>query len=373
MTNTRSGFLTAVKKAEEAASVADNIGGAEGASLRSKADYARANSLISLGDLAAAARAACSALRAARASGSRSDLVDALVGCGYVAKAAPGEMAKAERESRDLERSGSTPSHGGLDLSLEGLISLVAVPLPNGLAYTALAVFICDAALAVVGGHDTPAADDPLRVPNPRVEANARSSLGVSLCQIGSNARGVASMRQAVALWRMVIRDNPHHPPDRYLFASSLYNQAAFMKLSDPAEVAEAEACLREALALAEETDDVQLKQLVLAELANLSGQVGYQAVEPAEAEAFRSQMNQLLTQTGRSPDTTCTICLEPLERPGGSAEKGTASGAGGDADSAVRVMGCCHQFHEDCLVSWWRTLPRQYRPGHGPCPICKT
>jgi len=56
--NTRIGYLAAVEKAKEAASVADIIGGAEGASYRTRADLLLSNCLLSSGNTAAAARAA---------------------------------------------------------------------------------------------------------------------------------------------------------------------------------------------------------------------------------------------------------------------------------------------------------------------------
>jgi len=99
MANTRIGYLAAAENAKEAASVADLIGGAEGAE-RTAADQLLANCLLSLGNVAAAARATCSSRREARAAGSRTLLVMTLVTCGKVANQAPDEMVKAERESR---------------------------------------------------------------------------------------------------------------------------------------------------------------------------------------------------------------------------------------------------------------------------------
>jgi len=88
-----------VDNAKEAATVADLIGGAEGAGRRTEADQFLANCLVRLGNMAAAARAACSSLRAARAAGNRTLLLTSLVVCGTVAHHAPDEMVNAERES----------------------------------------------------------------------------------------------------------------------------------------------------------------------------------------------------------------------------------------------------------------------------------
>ena len=127
-------------------------------------------------------------------------------------------------------------------------------------------------------------------------------------------------------------------------------------------EMVEAEACLREVLALSEEMDDMVLKQTVLRQLSNMCGRLE-QSVGPAEAAALRSRLNALYAQTGRSPDTSCVICLEPLEQPGGGAEQ---DAVGGDTDSFVRVLKCAHQFHRGCLTIWWRTSR------DGVCPLFK-
>ena len=100
MANTRIGYLAAVENAKEAASVADLIGGAEGASRRTEADNLLSTCLLSLGNTAGAARAACSSLRAARAAGNRTLLIESLFTCSIVANKAPDEMVKAEREPR---------------------------------------------------------------------------------------------------------------------------------------------------------------------------------------------------------------------------------------------------------------------------------
>jgi len=115
--NTRIGHLASAEKYTEAVSVADLIGGAGGAVRRSDADQRLAHCLFRMGNTAAAARAACSSLRAARASGSRTFLATSLATCGTLASQAPDEMAKAERESREQERiSGSPSSYGDNDL-----------------------------------------------------------------------------------------------------------------------------------------------------------------------------------------------------------------------------------------------------------------
>ena len=131
MTNTRIGLLAAVEKDGEAATVADLIGGVEGAlgRVRTRTNLSPTNWMTHLGDMAAAALAAVFSLRAARASGNRTMLVSGLTSCGEMARFAPGEMAGAERASREQERIGGSPvSYGGLDLSHEGRISLPTTP-----------------------------------------------------------------------------------------------------------------------------------------------------------------------------------------------------------------------------------------------------
>ena len=82
-------------------------------------------------------------------------------------------MLKAERESREQESLSGAPSLGGL--SQEGYIRLPTneVDLSRlGLAYMEAAVATCEAAVAAVGGHDSPAgaAADYRRVPRLSVE-----------------------------------------------------------------------------------------------------------------------------------------------------------------------------------------------------------
>ena len=175
MTNTRIGLLAAVEKGREAASVTDLIGGAKGAFCRADTDQLISSWLTRLGDMAAAALAASSSLRAARASSNRTMLVIGLISCGKVATIAPGEMANAERASREQERINGYPvSYGGLDLSHEGRISLPTTPAALsrlGLAYNEAAVGICDA--------------NRESFPDVCTEAQARGSLGLCLYNLG--------------------------------------------------------------------------------------------------------------------------------------------------------------------------------------------
>jgi len=211
MTNTRIGFLAAVEKGREAATVADLIGGVEGAFRRANVDQLISNWMIHLGDMAAAALAASSSLRAARASGDRTMLVSGLLACGAVARIAPGEMANAERASREQERiSGYSVLYGGLDLSHEGRISLPATSAAlsrMGLAYNEAAVGICDAALTAAGGRGSPAANDRRSVPDVPMEARARGCVGMCLDDLGEERqRSLKLLRQAVRLRRQQLR-----------------------------------------------------------------------------------------------------------------------------------------------------------------------
>jgi len=205
MENTRIGYLAAAEKAKEAAVAAD-LGGAHAA----ECHRLLADCLIRLGNMADAARAACSSLQAARASGNRSFLVMALGVCGAVAKQEPDEMAKAEKESREQERLGGSPSYDGLDLSQEGRIILpttLADLSRLDLIYYEAAVAICDAALTAAGGRGSAADDDEMRVPSLVLEAEARGDLGLSLHLLRSEGqRGLDLTRQAVVLLRKAVR-----------------------------------------------------------------------------------------------------------------------------------------------------------------------
>jgi len=382
--NTRLGYLAAVAKSKEAASVADLIGGVRGAMRRVHADKLQSHCLVRLGNMAAAARVACSSLRAARAAGRRPSLLLALVACGTVAQKAPDEMLKAERESREQERrGGSFPSYGDLDLSQEGRISLPTTPAGLSrleLAYYEAAVATCDAALVAAGGRESPAADDDERVPSLDVEAEARGALGGFLYHLGEWQRGLELLRQALALLRQVLqRAAPGCDAldAKLSLANLLCNLGMVLNSSGardggyaPASVgmAEAEAYLREALELSEETDDMGRKQRLLLTLANMSGRPD-QPVGPAEAAAFRSRLNALYAQAGRNHGTSCTICLEPLEQPDdGAGQGGVGDGVTPDgyANSAVYVLPCAHQFHRGCLSGWWCTR------SDFKCPLCK-
>ena len=243
MANTRIGRHAAVEKAKEAAAVADQIGGVEGAYLRADADILLTRSLLGSGEMAAAARAACSALRAARASGSRSTLIEGLTTCGAVASEAPEEMAEAERESREHERLSGSPCHGGLDLSQEGRISLPTSEIALSrlcITYMEATVVTCDAALAAAAdaalaaadGRGSPAEDDPRGVPSLFIEARVRGNLGVSLFETGEDpARGLELHRQSVVLLRRVIpaASGAEVRAAKSALASNLLNMGAFL------------------------------------------------------------------------------------------------------------------------------------------------
>ena len=339
-----------------------------------QADQLLARCLLSLGITAAAARAACSSLRAARAAGSRTLLVKSLIACGTMAHHAPDEMVNAERESRAQERLGGSPSYGGLDLQQEGRVSLPTTPAALsrlGVAYNEAAIATCDAALTAAGGRDSPAAADPRDVPSRYSEAQVRGCLGIILHNLGERQRGVELLRQAVALLRTVVRRAA--PGSDLLVAkhglASFLCELGAVRNAGSDGTAEAEAGLREALALCEDADFVSLKQDVVRRLANMSGRPD-QPVRPAEAAALRSQLNALYAQAGRNHDTSCTICLETLEQSAGGAETDATDdgrrGADGYTNSAVLVLECGHQFHRGCLSTWWRTQ------SNTACPLCK-
>jgi len=373
---TRAGQLAAVEKFKEASALGDRLGGAMGAYVRACADHLLADTLVRMGEMVAASGAACSCLRFSRSSGNISKLIGALTICGAVAKEAPAEMAKAERECRAQERlSGCLPSYGGIDLSQEGRIRLPTTPAALSLAYNEAAVALCDTALEAVGGRGSRAAADDRLVLTLHEEATARGTLALALEGREERQRSVDLLRQAVALMRQVVRAAPPGPDalePKGELASWLHNLSHELRQiyleggvsnRDSDGMAGAEACMREALALSEETHDVALKQAVLTSLSNLSGRGG--PVEPAEAAALRSRMNALYVQTGRSPDTDCAICLEPLEQPTDQEATG-GNVATSDGTSSVVVLGCGHQFYRRCMDTWFHSKT------HFTCPLCK-
>jgi len=375
MSNMRIDYLAAADKFKEAASVADLIGGTMGALRRSNAHQLLSSCMFRLGNNAAAARAACSCLQAARVSGCRTILVAALSVCGDAASKAPSEMVNAERARREQERlSGGSPWHGGLDLTQEGRVSLPTTPAALSrlaLAYNEAAVAICDAALAA-GSRGGPTDNDDWRIPLLSVEAQARGSLGVTLYDLCEDQRSLKLLRQAVALRRQAVRTAA--PGNATVLAQRiLANELCMLGgigCHLGSETAKAEACLREALALGKGSSDVRMTVRILRHLINLCGEA-HAVVGPIEAEAFRSRLNQLLVQMGRSVETSCSICLEPLAPPAGDAAEDTAGGggsggAGGPEDSCVRLLQCDHQFHYGCIMPWRRTTLSL------ACPPCK-
>jgi len=353
--NTRIGYLAAVEKYKEAALVADLLA-QDGAYCRAMLDGERSGCLLFMGEMAAAAHAACSALRAARASNG-TGLVTALLACGNVALKAPDEMVKAETESRKHEPHSGSSSYDGLDLSRIILPTTPAALFRLSLAYREAAIAICDMMLA-----DSPTDNGERRVPL-RLEANVRGDLGASLYKLGGDRqRSFELFRQAVALLRQQMRTAPGVDPEAVRsLAAWLGYLASVLNDEGPDQYAEAEACLREALKLSKETDDVLVKQIALRDLANLSCRPD-QPMGFSEAAALRSRLNTLSAQNGRTTDTNCTICLEPLEQPAGAEQDAVSGGR----EAAVRVMSCYHQFHLHCLSTW------QHTTSNTACPICK-
>jgi len=213
-----------------------------------------------------------------------------------------------------------------------------------------------------------------------KAEAHARGSLAVSIFDLSADLqRSLDLVRQAVALMRRAVRTaapGKEVMEVKLTLASWLNNLGNMlnsisqgrMRMSFPNSMVEAEACFREALELSKESNDVSLMQTVLANLANMSYQSG-QTVGPTEAATLRARLNTLYAQTGREPDTTCTICLELLEsieQPGGGADGAVGDGFRGSDDSTVQVLKCGHQFHYGCISTWWRTTSNTV------CPICK-
>ena len=204
------------------------------------------------------------------------------------------------------------------------------------------------------------------------MEAEERACLASRLFNLGEEQRGSELLRQAVALLRLAVRRTGPGSDllaAKHTLAALLCNLVAMEDAGSDGTPAEAEACLREALALCEDTDDVSLKQTVLRDLINMSG-LPDQPVKMAEAAALRSRLNALYAQAGRNHDTSCTICLETLEQSDGGAEKDAADhgdrGADGYTNSAVYVLNCGYQFHRGCLCTWWRTAASV------ACPLCK-
>jgi len=177
-------------------------------------------------------------------------------------------------------------------------------------------------------------------------------------------------LRHAVALRRHVLRTAaPGHSTldAQRMLADQLYALGAVWYCHPSKEVTEAEACLREALALCEGLEDAFLTGKTLSLVINLCGEA-HAMVGPAEAETFRVRLNQLLVQMCREPETSCSICLEPLAPSAdGAAEDAAGLGGTGPSDSCVRVLECYHQLHYGCSMSWRNTASNWQE-----CPLCR-
>jgi len=281
-------------------------------------------------------------------------------------------MVKAKKESREQERLRPTPDLGGLDLSQEGRVSLPTTRVALfrlGLAYNERALAICESALAAAGGRGSTAAVNKRLVPSLSIEARARGALGSPLHGMGEQRqRSLDLAQQAVAQLRQVLQTAPAEGnseciTDGKLLAGQLCYlggmQADLVGRGGPGSdgQAEAEACMREALELNEAdvgTIDLNLQEVALTRLANMTKQYD-------QSLPLRAQLNELLVQTERSPDTSCAIwyalapsciirslpsgkpsrsSLDPLEQAGGGAGgDGTGDGgrlAGGDTGAPV-------------------------------------
>jgi len=331
--------------------VEDLIGGAFGAGLSADTDHLLSQCHVYLGDLAAAARAAVSSLHAARAAGNRTFLVIALCQCGEVAQLAPVEMIKMETEYR--EREGAL----GACLHSEGRISLpttARATRSKGVAYLQAALSTCTAAVGAAGGRGSPAAADQRRVPTLLAELMVRNSLAACLAASNKERPRATELRELVSLARQTVQTAAQCdvPMAQRMLADRLSSLGGGLTTFEGFD--EADACLHESLALSECVGDVQVLTGTLRQLVNIRGNADTAVAggRYAEAEEFRSRLNALLVQKGRSIESHCSICLELLTQP--------VVGGG------VLVLGCNHQFHTGCILAWQATTPVC------SCPMCK-
>ena len=305
-----------------------------------------------MGDLAAAAHTAASSLHAARVLGNRTFLVVALANCGAVAQLVPAEMIKMETEYR--EREGPL----GSVLLSEGRVGLPTTAHATrsmGVAYHQVALAICDAALATAGGRGSPTAADQRRVPTLLAELMVRNSLASCLSASNTDRSLATERRELVCLSRQTVQTAARIdvPMAQRMLADKLSSLGGVLMTMEGG-LDEADACMRESLALGEGLGDVQVIAATLRRMVNIRGNADNTVADGryAEAEVFRSRLNGLLVQMGRSIETHCSICLESLTQP--------AWGGG------VLVLVCNHQFHTGCIVAWQKTTPVCL------CPICK-
>jgi hypothetical protein len=332
-----------------------------------------ANAWLRCGDVPAALRAARLASTCAEASGDVAQCVEAKIALGTAFMKLPDE----------------TESHRDTN-------GLATEPVAEAIAIFREAVALCEREWAASAAGTPPVAfapmpGPPMETPAGRLrdrdrdrdrrlqaaEASARSNLARALH--GSDpARALVELERAVALRRRVLADAGAEanteaddvPEKRRQLASTLCNYAAILSAAD--QLGAARSAFEEALPHARSGGDPGLERVILTNLVSMASSDGAPVLGPAsrgkppaadarspadaplpppaptyQSAAYLERLREVIESTGRSADTICCCCLEPLDDP-----------------QTVVALGCSHLLHRQCAIEWSQRS--------AVCPQCK-
>ena len=323
-----------------------------------------ANAWLRYGDVPAALRAARLASTCAEASGDVAQCVEAKIVLGTAFRKLPDDA----ESHRDVN-------------------GLATEPVAEAIAICREAVALCEREWATSSAGTPLAAPAPTCTPGPpsetpagrlrAAEASARSNLARALH--GSDpARALVELERAVALRRRVLADSGAEadteadavPEKRRQLASTLCNYAAVLSAAD--QLGAARSAFEEALPHARSGGDPGVERAILSNLVSMASSDGAPVLGPAsggkppaadarspadaplpppaptyQSAAHLERLREVIESTGRSADTICCCCLEPLDDP-----------------QTVVALGCSHLLHRQCAIEWSQRS--------AVCPQCK-
>ena len=291
------------------------LGGKPAAERLCGAHLVHSNCLMQLRDAVAGTEAACAAREAAIATGDAAMLALVLFTCSSVASMAPEEIAAAMGR-RTPDACPTEPWF--VDATVD------SCRLALGLSMACVAV--CERASNAV----------PLDL-----YAQAIGKVGTSLAELSEQPyRSMWLHRHAVTVCRRAVQREDGDVP-RLALVGLLGNLGT---LTGELGKVESEVWLREALATSESLAGA-CHEIPLRNLANL------ELLGQLESTAFRLRLKALDASAGKTPQTTCAICLDDFDDRG-------CDGRG------VLIVSCGHQFHRSCIGQWFTE--------RSTCPTCK-
>jgi len=322
VSNATEDYRKAAACCKAAAAAAGRIRGTPGVARLVGANLIYSKCLMKLGDVVAGVEAACAARESAVATRHAAAIALVLFTCSSVASAAPEEMAAAMgRRSTD-----ACPVN-------PWFVDATVDPSRLALGFSMASVAVCERA---------PKALIPLEL-----YAQAVGTVGSSLTELDEQPQQSMQLhRHAVTLCRRAVQCADSTPLGGDLPRLALIELLGNLgTLTGDLGMAESEVWLREALGMCDSTVGGQCHEIALRNLVNL------ELLGQLESTAFRLRLKTLDTNSGRSPQTTCAICLDDFDDHG-------CDGRG------VQIVTCGHQFHRSCIRQWFTQRPT--------CPTCR-